>query len=400
MESYRQDLASTNLFLRNVFRERFGREPEVIARAPGRVNLIGEHTDYNEGFVLPLAIDRWVYCAMARTTTSRIELISLQQEPTCSLPTDGIQQQRTWCDYPLGVLVQLPGLLKAAGIQALFWSNVPIGSGLSSSAALEVATLTAVSALFGHPLNPNKRIEIAHRAETEFVGMRCGIMDQFVAVKARKNHALFIDCRSLTGEPKPLDLPGHAILIIDTQKPHALVDSAYHERRRQCDEAVALLKTHYPDIRSLRDVSTHQLEAVRQDLPDLLWRRAYHVVTENQRVLATVDALKWKNLQALGSLMLSSHLSLKDYYEVSCPELDFLVDRVMMEEGSLGARLTGAGFGGCTVNLVLKEKAHSIFERVASRYRERFGLQARKLLVQPAAGARVVWRRTWRQAAS
>lgn len=382
--------------VQEAFRKTFGQEPEVIARAPGRVNLIGEHTDYNEGYVFPMAIERYVYCAMAAAPDSWIELASVQQPQRFRLPVDEINQQNDWCDYVLGVYAELRSQQRLAGFRALIWGEVPLGSGLSSSAALEVAAVTALNALFDLRLPPRARIAAAHAAETSFVGVPCGVMDQFAAVAARKGHALFLDCRSLQTELHRLALQHHVILIIDSRKPRQLVDSAYRERRQQCEQAVHWLRAHYPGIRSLRDVSLRDLRNVQDRMPVLLWKRAYHVVTENDRVLASRDALRWNDLSALGSLLLSSHLSLKEYYEVSCAELDFLVDMVMMQEGALGARLTGAGFGGCTVNLVRRDRAQSIFEKVAQKYRERFGLEPRMLVSRPAAGARVVWQRSRR----
>ena len=377
--------------LKRAFRERFGREPQVIARAPGRVNLIGEHTDYNDGFVLPLAIERAVWCALAPRQDGLVQLQSLQAEETVQADISRLQRTGTWADYPLGAVqqVQRHGAT-LSGMDALFWGDVPLGAGLSSSAAIEVATVTALAALFELSLSPEERIDLARGAEVEFVGVNCGIMDQSISVLGRAGRVLFLDCRSRETRLYPISLGEHSIMIIDSKKPRELAQSKYNERRAECEQAVAILQEKNPGVRSLRDVHLEELEAARNRMPPVLWRRARHVVTENARVLASLEALRWNNLSALGSLLLSSHLSLKDDYEVSCDELDFLVDEVMLQPGSLGARLTGAGFGGCTLNLVETAAVEGLFQHVAEKYQRRFGWRPERYQTGAGDGAGVV----------
>ena len=374
--------------LRDSFRRAFGREAELVAQAPGRVNLIGEHTDYNEGHVLPLAIDRTLAVAAARREGA-VRALALDCGEEDRFPPDGIAPAEGggWRNYVRGVAWALGEAgHRLRGLDLAFTGDVPIGAGLSSSAALEVALAAAFAAANG--LAPGRRelALLAQRAENGFVGVQCGIMDQLAAVFGEEGHVLLIDCRSLAIEPLPLALEesGLAIAVVDSAVQRALGDSAYNERRQECAEAAASL-----GVAALRDVTAEALEAGRPGLPETLYRRTRHVVTEEARVAAAAHALGRGYSRALGRLLYESHQSLRDDFEVSCPETDLLVELAAGVGGVLGARLTGAGFGGCTVNLVREEALQTFQRQVVDAYRERTGLPARLHRVRAAAGLQV-----------
>ncbi len=370
------------------FRRRFGRPAQLVAEAPGRVNLIGEHTDYNDGHVLPLAIDRTTAAAAApRDDTVHAYSLDYDQEDAFSL--DDIQPlpDGGWRNYVRGVAwaVREAGH-RPPGLDLALSGDVPIGAGLSSSAAVEVAVAAAFTAAGDISLDPRDLALLARRAENGFVGVQCGVMDQLAAVFGRRDHALLIDCRSHDVEPVPLNLEGVgvAIVIVDSAVRRALGDSPYNERRGECAQAAAAL-----GVPALRDLLPDELEARRQELPPALYRRARHVATEEARVTAAVNALKRGDLEALGRLMYESHHSLGQDFQVSCPEMDLLVELAGKVEGVLGARLTGAGFGGCTVNLVRKEALEAFRREVLRTYRGRTGLPAEMHVVCACEGLRV-----------
>jgi len=336
--------------VRGVFSERFAREPDGVWVAPGRVNLIGEHTDYNDGFVLPLALDRRVTLAAARRDDDLLRVVSLATgEAQLRLADVGPGTVDGWAAYPAGALWSLAQAgVAVGGLDVVLSSDVPVGSGLSSSAAVECAAVLAARDLYGGPDDPSGLALIAQRAENQIVGMPCGIMDQMASMACAADHALFLDTRSLATEQVPLALAsaGLALLVIDTRAAHQLVDGAYAERRSSCEEAAAIL-----GVPALRDASEADLIAARDRLGDLRYRRARHVVTENARVLAAVEHLRHGRPELVGSLLTASHASLRDDYEVSVAELDTAVDAAL-DAGALGARMTGAGFGGCAIALV------------------------------------------------
>ena len=368
------------------FAQRFGGEPLYVARAPGRVNLIGEHTDYNDGFVLPVAIDREV-CIAARSRDDRVvRLYATAFDAWAEFSLDAIPPaQGDWRDYVAGVALHLQRAGWALrGMDAVIRGNVPIGAGLSSSAALEVAAVTIFEAISGFRLDPLRKVRLCQRAENEFVGVRCGLMDQFIATLGQEGHALLIDCRSL--EHRPVPIPAQvAIVIADSRVRRALADSAYNERRAQCEEAVRRL-----GVAALRDVTPEQLRVRSTELPPLIRRRAQHVVEENQRVLDAAAALEQDDLVTFGQLMDASHASLRDLYEVSTPELDALVEIARAVPGCYGSRLTGAGFGGCTVSLVDQGAVQRVCQVIQEAYPRRTGLQPRVYVTYPAAGAEVI----------
>jgi galactokinase len=398
------------------YEQRFGRRPEGIAEAPGRVNLIGEHVDYNDGLVLPFAIDRSVLCAWARSeeipgaTFCSADGLSPVWDQTAVLTADAHEWDQVrhgdWTDYPIGVLWSqvAAGQLPEAtpGFEAAISGDVPQGAGLSSSAALEVAVAGALRDAFSLEIDDVELARLCQRAENEYVGVQCGIMDQFASTLSKRGHALLIDCRTLAYEHVPLRLEeaGLAVVIANSAVKRELASSAYNDRRRECEEAVALLRTQLgrPGL-SLRDVSQAELEhalaghsfrAMISD-PGPRMRRARHVVSEIARVAAAVEALRADDFGALGELMGESHRSLRDDYEVSSPQLDLLVGLATAQDYVLGARLTGAGFGGCTVNIVRADAVDAFERDVIAPYRERTGLPAEMYVTSPQDGLR-----TWR----
>ncbi len=372
------------------FRARFGRDPAVVVRAPGRVNLIGEHTDYNDGFVLPVAVDRAAWVAAAPLPDRTVRLIALDmggEEASFSL--DAIPpRQGNWADYPRGVAWALGERgLALSGMEAVLTSDVPIGAGLSSSAAVEVAFAWTWKVLSGLELERTELARLCQRAENEYVGLRCGIMDQMASVWGQKDHAILIDCRTLEVEHVPIP-PGVAIVVADTMVRRELATSEYNRRRWECEEAVRILLEYLPGIRALRDVSLEDLERYGHHLPPVLLKRARHVVTCNARVLKTVAAFRAGDLETVGQAMHRSHISLRDDYEVSSPELDTLAEAAWEVPGCYGARLTGAGFGGCIVALADIGAVDNLARHLREVYEARFGRTPTVTVCYASDGAR------------
>lgn len=362
--------------LREEFVKRFQCEPRIF-RAPGRVNLIGEHTDYNDGFVLPVAIDRFTWVAVARRSDHRVNVTSLayDESTTFDMAEANPHPSGHWSDYVRGVAT----LLKQAGYPVtganlMIKSTLPIGAGLSSSAALEVAVGKALAALGGVDIGPLDLARLCQRSENEFIGIRSGIMDQMIACLAQPGHALLIDCRSLASTPVPIDESKARIVVCNTMVKHALAGSEYNTRRRECEEGVRLLSHHIPGIRALRDVSSTQFRPLAQDLPEDIRRRCHHVITENQRVLESITYLRNGDLKTFGNYMGRSHQSLRDDYRVSCSELDAMVAITAPIEGVYGARMTGGGFGGCTVNLIAADAVEDCLVQIKRTYHQKTGI--------------------------
>ncbi len=373
------------------FAARFGVPPSGIARAPGRVNLIGEHTDYNDGLVLPAAIDRHVRIAARPTPGGVIRVVASLYGEAAEFPAadPGRPVLPPWARYLQGVAVQMAGRgIRLRGLDALIAADLPAGAGLSSSAALEVAGALVLEHASGHPLPPRERALLCRAAEVEFVGVPCGIMDQFAATLCRRGHALFVDCRSLETHhiPLPRDL---ALAVCDTGVPRSLAASAYARRRQECDAAVQALRQAGLPVRSLRDLTTDDLPAVER-LADPLRRRARHVVTENARVVETARLLEGGQVQGLREVFQASHRSLRDDYEVSCPELDAMAEAALDAPGCLAARMTGAGFGGAVVAVVQRSEGEAFLAAVLDGYRRRTGREGSAFLTEAAEGAQ--WR--------
>ncbi len=372
-----------------VFAEGFGGEPAFLAVAPGRVNLIGEHTDYNDGLVLPAAIDRHVGIAARPNGSDRVRLVAAAYEGRAEFSTDdpGSPTLPAWAKYAQGVAVKMAGRgIRLAGLDAAIAADLPIGAGLSSSAALEVASALVLEAVAGHALPPRERALLCRVAEVEFVGVPCGIMDQFAVTLCRRGHALFLDCRSL--ETHHIPLGGDIVIAVcDTSVARTLAGSAYAQRRQECEHAVTALRQAGLRVQSLRDVSPDDLAAV-EHLPEPLRRRARHVVTENARVVETARLLEGSGVEGLRDTFRASHRSLRDDYEVSCPELDAMVDAALDAPGCIAARMTGGGFGGAAVALVRRGHTDAFLAAVAEGYRRRTGREGKFFLTEASEGAR------------
>ncbi len=378
--------------LHDAFAARFGAPPQLVVRAPGRVNLIGEHTDYNEGFVLPIAIDRATFIAARARLDRTVRVYSVQFSADDAFSLDQIERNphQPWSNYVRGVAKGILARdLPLAGADLLIDSEVPPGAGLSSSAALEVAVAYALQLLNRLDLLGEELALLAQGAEQSFVGMQCGIMDQFMAALGRAGHALLLDCRDLSYRPIPVS-PQARVVVCDSGVRHSLVGSEYNERRAACEEAVRLLRARLPRIAALRDVAPAQLEANADLLPPVILRRARHVVTEIERTLAAAAALEHGDLPRFGALMDASHASLRDDYQVSTPELDTLVEIARSLPGCYGSRLTGGGFGGSTVSLVAEGSVERFAADLVAGYHKRLGREAHVLICTPSEGARLV----------
>lgn len=359
-----------------------------IFRAPGRVNLIGEHTDYNLGFVLPVALDLATFVASAPSVEGKLRIYSEDRKESAEWPVFAIanlKPRHHWTDYPIGVaqeLIRAGFDLEPANL--LIRSTVPEGSGLSSSAALEVSS--ALAMLGDRRMAPLELARLCQRAEREFVGMPCGIMDQYISVFGEEHAAICLDCRSL--KHQVVRLPeGVEFLAVNTMVKHELGNSAYKERTQQCAAAVEVVRRNHPQVESLRDVTPAMFQEAEQSMPPVLARRARHVVTENARVLQFVAACREGAVERMGELFEASHRSLQHDYEVSCDELDFLVDSALGVEGVYGARMTGGGFGGCTVNLMRHDAVVHFAREMPALYHERFGITPLIYPCRPSWGA-------------
>ncbi len=383
--------------LRIEFERAFGAPAELIVRSPGRVNLIGEHTDYNDGWVLPAALDRCTHLAARRREDGvlRVRATRLGETDEASIadlrPADGPE----WTRYVRGsVALALealaPDTAGFTGADLLIGSDLPIGAGLSSSASIELGVLVAATTLAGRTLDPLELARLGHRVENEIVGVRTGIMDQLAVAAGLAGHALLIDCRSLHVEPVPLPAQVR-ILVLDSAVPRMLAGSAYNQRRAECESALTALRALQPSLRALRDVTPTLLAAGRDRLGEVELRRARHVVTENRRVLDGAEALFRGDVREFGTLMTASHASLRSDYEVSSPELDTLVAIALDTPGVLGARLTGAGFGGCAVALATAAAASDAAAAINTLYREVTGRDGHAFVCTPSDGTTVDW---------
>jgi galactokinase len=373
--------AAAPLRLAQLLASRFVSTPRIF-RAPGRVNLIGEHTDYNDGFVLPAAIDLYTWTAIAPRSDRRLRVYSENLAESCEIDlSDSAPHPRDhWSDYIHGVALMLQRAdVALCGADIAIYSDVPSGAGLSSSAALEVSVACALLAASNRTLPLAEIAKLCQRAENDFVGARVGIMDQFASCFGSAHHAILLDCRSLAYKLLPLPA-GVTMVICNTMVKHEHSGGEYNDRRAQCEEGVRILKHYFPDIKALRDVALPQLESRRTDLrhermPDLIYRRCHHIVSENARVLRTVEALQKADVKTVGSCMAESHLSMKNDYEISCRELDVMVDLANRRAGLIGSRMTGGGFGGCTINLVRTESVTQFKNEIRLAYQEATGIE-------------------------
>ncbi|MFZ9226176.1 MAG: galactokinase [Candidatus Nanopelagicaceae bacterium] len=372
--------------IRDSFSDIYGLAPDLISAAPGRVNLIGEHVDYNDGFVLPFAIEARTYCALRIREDSRIRIAS-KQEGGAPFETDIASLKALtgpiWTRYILGVIWALD---VKSGLEILIDSEVPTGAGLSSSAALECSVAVALNEILDLDISLADLARITQRAENEFVGVPCGIMDQSVSLMGKSGHALLLDCRDLTTRQIRVDFAnaGLKLLIVDTRAHHALVDGGYAQRRAQCEAVASLL-----GVKALRDLSLSELEVAREKLPEINFKRARHVITEISRVNEAVQALEVDDFEKFGSLMTKSHISLRDDYNVSCSELDIAVDTAL-NEGALGARMVGGGFGGSAIALIRESDAGRVAAAIERNFKDNGFVAPRFFDSLPSEGARVI----------
>jgi len=362
--------------------------------APGRVNLIGEHTDYNEGFVLPMAIGKKIIMLGQLRNDRLVQVFDLVYKTKIKFSLDSLTplKKDTWANYLMGVMdeIQKAGY-PLQGVNLIFISNIPKGAGLSSSAALEVVTASAMAKLNLLEIKPVEMAHLCRRAENNFVGVACGIMDQYVSCLGKKNYTLFIDCRSNDYELIPFKDHNYRIVICNSKIQRSLVNSEYNRRREECKRATDFFKHKLNrEIRALRDISIDEYKKYQVQLPEVAGRRARHVISENYRVQSGVQALRMGYYSAFGQLMIESHQSLKDDYEVSCEELDLLVYLALKQEGVLGARMTGAGFGGCTINLLRREYIDTFEKTIKQGYKKITGIIPDIYVTTPAEGAKVL----------
>jgi galactokinase len=366
------------------FQAHFNGKPEFVVRGPGRVNLIGEHTDYNDGFVLPVAIDRAAWIGLRRTGNAHVQVRSLDLGETARFELPRLERGNGWAEYvkAMAWALQQSGL-ELQGWEGVLIGDVPIGAGLSSSAAVELAVARAFCAVSGFDWEARRMARLAQQAENEWVGVNCGIMDQMVSAAAEAGTALFLDCRSLEFEHLPLPAEV-AVVVLDTSTRRGLVDSAYNDRRSQCEQAAR-----YFGVPALRDVSSADFAARGAGLEAVARRRARHIISENERVLGALQAIHAGDMRALGTLFNESHASLRDDFEVSSQALDRIVEAAQAQPGCLGARMTGAGFGGCAVALVEAATLEAFVPAVAAAYRRGSGVEAVVYVCRPSAGASV-----------
>lgn len=359
----------------SLFQQKFG-SPGLIVRSPGRINLIGEHTDYNMGFVLPASIDKAIYIAIQKRKDDRIHLVAadLQQEYECVI-TDLQRSSQQWPDYIMGVVDQLQKKgIQLQGFNAVLAGDVPLGAGLSSSAAVECATAFALNELFSLGLDRKTMVQLAQKAENEFAGVQCGIMDQFASMFGQEGKLIRLDCRSLDYAYMPFPSAEVDIVLLDTGVKHSLASSEYNLRRQECEEGVRIIGQAHPSVQSLRDASIQMVDECLSKGDPVVYSRCRYVVEEIHRLLAACHDLEKNNLAAFGHKMFDTHAGLSRLYQVSCPEADALVGMAAEKKEILGARMMGGGFGGCTINLVQKGFAEKIISEMAPRYRDMFNI--------------------------
>ena len=368
------------LAIRTQFSNHFNDSPALVVKSPGRINLIGEHTDYNHGFVLPAAIDKYIEVAIGKRTDGAIHMVALDLGETIILPIDNLRPHATqWVNYIIGVVDQvltnteIPTLVNetklAAGFNICIQGNIPLGAGLSSSAAVECAVLFAINELYNLSLTKMQMALMAQSAEHRFAGVKCGLMDMFASLHGQKNKAILLDCDSLAFTYYPIELKDYSIVLFDTQIKHALATSEYNTRRLECEQGLKIIQEKYASVKTFRDISLEQVEECLATRIKL-YQRCKYVVEEIARVQLAVQDLAKGDMQAFGKKMFETHQGLSKLYEVSCPELDFLVEAVSNNENVLGARMMGGGFGGCTINIIKKTAVEEITKELSAKYNQ------------------------------
>ncbi|WP_212002721.1 galactokinase [Chitinophaga sp. HK235] len=351
----------------------FGKEPLIVV-SPGRINLIGEHTDYNDGFVLPAAIDKKIVYAVALNNTRKCNVHAVFTNETVSFDLEHVVPTPGWINYLMGVVYQLQqGNYPVEGFDCVIAGDIPVGAGMSSSAAVEGGLVAALDHIFRYGMSRMEMALLGQRAEHSFPGVKCGIMDQFANLHGKKDQVVRLDCRSLEYEYFPFDFPDYRIVLCNSMVHHSLATSEYNVRRHQCEEGVKAIQVLHPEVKSLRDATLPMLEAVHAQLPAKVYDRCKYVIEEIQRVQDATTLLKAGDLKTFGQLMYATHEGLSSLYEVSCPELDFLVSLAKEREEVTGARVMGGGFGGCTINLVRQDKVEEFRSFVIDRYQQQYG---------------------------
>lgn len=360
--------------IKNKFLELFHSTP-LLVRSPGRINLIGEHTDYNDGFVLPAAINKEIVLALAVNTENTCRLFSVDYNESVEFSLQEVKPstKHSWANYVMGVVDQLQKAgYQLQGFDCVFGGDIPIGAGLSSSAALECGTALALNELFDLGMSKSRLIGYAQKAEHEFAGVQCGIMDQFASTMGKKGYAFRLDCRSLEFSYFLLNFQHYQLLLFDTRVKHSLAGSEYNTRRLECKEGVAHVQKKHPQVRSLRDITHEMLEEVKREIAPVVYQRCLYIIEENERLLRGCELLEKGDIKGFGAKMYESHEGLSIRYEVSCAELDFLVDFTRDKEYVVGARMMGGGFGGCTINLVASSQKEELIESISKAYKKEF----------------------------
>ncbi|MDI9879889.1 galactokinase [Flectobacillus longus] len=374
------------------FIDTFSAKPTITVRAPGRINLIGEHTDYNDGYVLPASIDKAIYFSISPRTDNECHVVAFDLDSATVFSVDNpVASEYSWCNYLIGVVDELQKAGKQfGGFNLVFGGDIPLGAGVSSSAAVETGLSFAINYIYELGLSTLQMVQISKAAENNFVGVNCGIMDQFASMFGKKDSVIRLDCRDLSYQYFPIALPEHAVVLCNTGVKHSLGDSEYNTRRLECEEALRLIAIQFPSIKSWRDVSFDMLAQVQASMTDVVYRRAKYVIGEIERVEVACEALSQYDLATFGQKMYETHHGLQHDYEVSCPELDFLVDQTKNNPAVIGSRMMGGGFGGCTVNIVEKTQLDALISQLTEAYQKEYNRELVYYVVALTNGTELV----------
>jgi len=374
------------------FEKIFQKAPETIFLSPGRINIIGEHVDYNDGFVMPAAINKYICFAVSKNPTSDCTIVAKDLNQAYKFDSNDVLKpiDKMWANYILGVLKQLKDKgFAMSGFNIVFSSTIPMGAGLSSSAALECGIGYAMNTLFDLGLTKEEIALIGQKSEHTFVGVNCGIMDQFASVFGKKNSVIKLDCNTLEYEYYKADFKKYSLLLLDSNVKHTHLTSGYNVRRQEVEQGLAIIKQHFPEVKTFRDCTETMVLELKEKLGETVFKRCHFVVKEIQRVLDAAEALEKSDFRKLGELMSQTHEGLSKEYEVSCEEIDFLVDAVQHEKSVLGSRMMGGGFGGCSINLIEKGSENELIERISQQYQNAFGIELKPYKVKISKGTTI-----------